>query len=290
MKLNGHPLEVAGAPGQMGSLSLSEGRTTKAPRTCIIKIAASKLRIHPTAQRALSLTKVKQKEKNFDLDAIGVLHAVKYAIDGVTRIWIVDGQHRLALLMRLGLGDWEVDVMVHLDIQDDAGASALFLELDDQTTVSPYDKFVNAAQAGHEDAIAIFHILESHGLKLSKTSDDGAICCVDTLRKIYHYDGDGTALDAAIDTAIAAWGSVAEAVQGALLAGLALVYRHRGGVIERAVMVKKLAKYPGKASALLGEAHTARRARQHHLIPRCVAQCIIEVYNDGKRGRKLAPL
>ena len=51
--------------------------------------------------------------RTLNLDAVGVLSAVDDEINGEGSVWIVDGQHRWkALIDLLGLGEWEVEVHV----------------------------------------------------------------------------------------------------------------------------------------------------------------------------------
>ena len=52
------------------------------------------------------------------------------------------------------------------------------------------------------------------------------------------------------------------------------------------MMIKKLAKYPGGASALLGDAKGIHE-RRHISVARCVAEQVIETYNSGRRSGKL---
>jgi hypothetical protein len=70
---------------------------------------------------------------------------------------------------------------------------------------------------------------------------------------------------------------------------LGLFLKTYGGNIDRAALVKKLAKYPGGSSGLIGDARGLRQFR-HASIVRCVAEQTVEVYNSGRRGGKLDPL
>ena len=253
-----------------------------------IKVAAHTLRIHPLAQRQLVPSKLRRLMAEMDLDAIGVLHAVEYEIDGVICIWIIDGQHRWRALTDLGLGEWIVEVKVHMDVTDSARASELFLKLNDRALVSAFDKFDNEVKAAFPAALGIVAILRERGVELSRSSSDGKILCVTALKNLFNID-QGETLELTLDTVLGAWGRTASAVEGKLLEGIGLIYHVYDGSVDQAMLTKKLSKYPGGASAVLGDAKGLRGHRKAALS-RCVAQTIIEAYNTGRRKGKLDAL
>ena len=121
--------------------------------TRIVQMEARELEIHPHAQRKINQAKLKEMRENFDLDAVGVIHAVQQMVKGKLHTYVVDGQHRVKNLLALGLGEWLVEVVVHSDVTDDARAAQLFLELNNRASVSAYSKFQNEVPPradGHE--------------------------------------------------------------------------------------------------------------------------------------------
>ena len=260
----------------------------KPSKTKLVKVPAQELKVHPFAQRALLPSRLKELIRDLDLDAIGVLHAVEYEIDGVTALWIIDGQHRWRALMEHGFGEWIVEVKIHIDVKDHARASALFLKLNNRATVTPYDKFDNALRAGYEDALAINKLARDRQLKINRGAADGSLCCVSALGSVYKYDS-GQALGLTLDTLIEAWGRIANAVEGNLIQGIGILYKTYNGSIDRPALVKKLSKYPGGASGLLGDAR-GRRKYRNASVCRCLAECVIELYNSGRKSGKLDPL
>lgn len=260
----------------------------KQSKSKLVKVEAQTLRIHPTAQRDLVPSKLKRLMSNLDLDAIGVLHAVEYEIEGVRGIWIIDGQHRWHVLMDHGLGEWIVEVKIHVDVTTDARASELFLRLNDRSPVSPFDKFANAQKAGHTNAVGVVGALVKNGLKLGKASGDGLVSCVSALTKTYDIDK-GVTLEAVLETVISAWGRTASATEGKIIEGLALVYATYNGQVDRPALVKKLSKHHGGAPGLIGDAKGLRQFRTAS-IPRCIAERVIEIYNSGRKVGRLDPL
>ncbi len=260
----------------------------KSPKSKLVKVAAQDLRIHPLAQRQLVPSKLKKIKDSLDLDAIGVLHAVEYPIDGVTAKWIIDGQHRWKALIDHGLGEWEVEVKLHVDATDHARASELFLRLNDRSPVSPFATFSNELTANHPDAVGVQRIAADFLLKISAAGDDGKLCCVSSAKKLYQIDG-GVTFRKSLRTLVAAYGRTAAAVEGKLIEGVGLVYKTYNGSIDEGALVKKLAKHPGGASGLIGDGKGVREFKKASLS-RCIAEVIVSVYNSGRRAGKLDPL
>ncbi|KKL50659.1 hypothetical protein LCGC14_2303290 [marine sediment metagenome] len=251
----------------------------------MVKVRADSLSIHPYAQRALIPTKLKRLSAELDLDAIGVLHAVEYPIRAKKKLWIIDGQHRLRALLDHGFGEWLVEVKVHLGAQDDARASALFLKLNDRSLVRPHDKFKNELKSKHPVAVNTLRIVHTNGLEIGDTGADGKIVCISALKKLYQVDGGKTLADT-LRTLLTAWGTTAASVEGKLVEGVGLVVHRFNGSIDMGSLTKKLSKYPGGASGLIGDARGIRDYRKTSLS-RCIAERVIETYNSGKRSERL---
>jgi hypothetical protein len=258
------------------------------PKTKLIQMPAQELCIHPTAQRELRPARVTELAENLDLDAIGVMHAVEYPIDDVVAKRLVDGQHRWQALIDRELGEWIVNVLLHLDVKDDARASDLFLKLNNRAAIYPFDKFKNAHKAGYEHAVGVTDIAEAHRLKVHRQVADGHIACVSALSRVWKYD-QGATLDAVLGTVTEAWGRTASSCEAKLIEGIGLVFKTFNGVIDRPAMAKKLAKYPGGAPALMGDARGLREYRKAS-VARCVTERVIETYNAGRRSGRLDPL
>ena len=191
-----------------------------APETKDVWVRVDELDIHPTAQRLLLPSKVNEIYNNLDLDAIGVLHAVEYEINGVRKIWIIDGQHRWRALMNHDFGEWSVKVRVHGDVKDDARACALFLKLNNRRAIGPYDKFEKSVRSGDASAVGILRLTSERQLRITRsTESDGTIRCVSALGTVYAADG-GAALRKTLDTLLGAWGRKTAAYDGKLVEGV----------------------------------------------------------------------
>jgi hypothetical protein len=261
-------------------------KTPPAPKYKMLKVRADKLQPHPDAQREISNARVKKLMTDFDLDAVGTIHAVEYPIKGKSALWIVDGQHRWRALMDLGFGEWEIDVKLHLGVRDEASASGLFLKLNDRLTVRPFDKFKNRLQAKDDDAVAVNDIVLKHGLRISANSADGCIVGIASLEKTYRMD-EGEALDKTLGVTTQAWGK--RPYDAKVIEGIGMVFARFNGTIDQPAMVKKLAKYPGGSPGLIGDARGLMEFAKKPLA-RCIAERVIDTYNLGRRIGKLDPL
>lgn len=261
---------------------------TKLPRIETKKMAARDLRPHPIAQRRIVAAKLAKIIKDLDLDGIGVLHVVRYAVNGVTAWWVLDGQHRHAALLHHGFGEWEVDVQIHHDIKTDAAAARLFRILNDRSPMAPFDAFMIGLTEGLPVAVGANRVVADNGLRVARTSSDGSVSAVAALKAVYAKD-DGRALDLTLGTLKEAWGAKAAALEGKLIEGLGLVYATHNGAVDRSALCKKLAKFAGGPSALLGASRNLQEIKKGNL-PRSVAEVIIGVYNQGRRVGQLGPV
>lgn len=251
-------------------------------RNKTIWIRLDTLKPHPTVQRHLSPTKVGKIIRALEDDltaawgAIGPLHIV--FLDD--QYWIVDGQHRWAALVRCGFGDQKVNCMVHEEVKDAAGAAKLFLGLNDRLLVGAFDRWKQELGWGDPVAVGARDIAESFGLRVALQTSDGIISCVNTLKKVYVRD-DGKTLKDVLNILATAYGLTAASVEGKLIDGLAIVSARFSDQLDRAVLTKKLAKYPGGASSLLGDAKGFMRVRRGPMS-KAVAEVIVDTYNVGR--------
>jgi hypothetical protein len=257
-------------------------------RRKVIRMKASSLRIHPTAQRKINKGKLADIIANLNLNAIGVLNAVEVTIKGIHGIYVVNGQHRLRALLDTGHEEYSVDVMVHLDVQTPAEASALFLILNKVASVAPYDKYVQAVLSEDGIALAVERCLASHGLHAAQSTADSALVCTSTLLKMQEFDN-GKSLDLTLATIKAAWGTKAAGFEGKIVEGIGLLYFTFNGQIDKPSLIKKLAKYAGGPSALLGDAK-GRTLIQKRSLGRSVTDQIIDIYNQHRKAGRLDPL
>jgi hypothetical protein len=258
------------------------------PNAKVIKVMARDLVVHPIVQRELMPHHLADLVKNFDLDAIGVLHGAQYPINGITKIWIIDGQHRLCAAMEHGFDDLEFEVKIHLDCQTDERAAELFLLLNHRAKVSPYDTFLNEMKANNAAAIIINRTVRELGLEIARSKGDHRLSCIKALKDLYQED-QGRSLRDTISIVTRAWGTESAALEGKIIEGVGMVVSRYRTAIEYENLIAKLSSYPGRAAAFLGDAKALAGMRKMPLA-KCVAEKVIETYNKQRRQGTLAPL
>lgn len=254
----------------------------------IMSIPAHGIHIDPTVQRSLIPARVKWLADRMDLDALGVFTV---SDRGSGNYVVLDGQHRLAAIERVGMGEWEVTCHVYTGLSLDQEA-ALFRRLNDTRKITPWDDFSKGLVEGDDECIAINTICMQHGLEVEGYGKDGKITCVLKLRQIYASKNgrpDGELLSDVLEDSISAWGHTYPGVEKNILGGLAIVHRTYGKEFDRAALVNKMAKFPGGPSGILGKAKALRDISSSSL-ERLVAEVMVGLYNKGRRSGKLEAL
>lgn len=263
-----------------------DSRSTQ--RVTVRKVRADALTIDDHVQRRCIPARVTRLADGLDLDGVGVI-TVSERADGT--LAVLDGQHRIRALMENGMGEWEVQCRIYhgLTPRDEA---AIFRLLNNTRATSIYDDYKVGLVAQDREWVPIDDAVRRAGLEISDQAADGKIMCVSSLRQVYRSANNGRPGDELVEdtlaTALAAWGATTEAVEGNIVAGLGIVLQTYGNELDRAVLVRKLAKFPGGPSGLLGRAKALRDIRPS-TIARLVAAVIVATYNTGRR-KKLAEL
>lgn len=247
------------------------------------------LQIDPAVQRELNKAWVNLHAKSFDPDKIGRI-LVNVRKDG--KMYVIDGQHRTALLMLLGYGQQRIRVEMfrHLDIQQEA---ALFLARNDRRSVQKADLFRIAVQAGETAPTAIDKIVRESGLIVDKQCRDGRIGAIDKLERIYAglkggEPGSGEkALRRTINTLLGAFGDQAVAFRGELIHGLGMVYLRYADELDDAALTHKLSTFKGGAGGLVGSARSLTGLTGRALF-HSVAELIVDLYNKQRRTGRIA--
>jgi hypothetical protein len=245
------------------------------------RLPASDISIHPDAQRQLVQSKLKQLETEMDLDAVGVIHVVEGTIQGRHGFYCVDGQHRIVALQKLGLGDWLVDCLVHVDADTEAKACQLFLTLNNRSPVSSFDTFEKEVKAGHADAVGSSAVAASKGLRVSRTAAEGAITAVAALKKAYAHDS-GASLGCALEIILKAWGNSPAALEGKLIEALSVIIHTYNGQVDQGALASKMAKFNGGAHGVIGKARMYMDMNKASML-KATVNVMLAHYNAGRR-------
>lgn len=237
-------------------------------------------------QRSLIPARVRKLQQTLNLDGIGVITASSRKDK---QLVLLDGQHRVQALIDNGMGDWHVECHVYhgLSLADEA---AIFRLLNNTRRAQPYDDFTKGVLSGDSECVAIDRIVVDAGLRVSDQKRDGAVCAVVALRRIFNGSGEPqpTVLADTLAVATTAWGHTTDACDGNVLVGIGMVLERYTEQVDQSVLVHKLAKRPGGAPALIGDARGLRKL-EGGSTARSVARLIVTTYNRGKRSQ-LPPL
>jgi Family of unknown function (DUF6551) len=249
-------------------------------KTKLIEMEVGKLKLHSAANRDLKQSRVRRLVAEMDLDSLGVFAVWRDGRD----FYVIDGQHRKIALEELGLADWSVPCLV-FEGMEFADACERFLKLNDGLTVNPWEKFDKGVKSGREACVESKKIVEAAGFRVSSTYGDGKVVCVRAIEDGYKLDR-GQALVDTFELLPAMWGHTAAAVEGQIVRGFCLLAHRLNGQLDRDSLVRKMSKYPGGPTRLIGTAK-ARQDIHGGTIAFNLAQAVVDVYNKGRRSEKV---
>ncbi len=242
------------------------------------------LSFDPSYQREISPAKIKKLVREWNDEAVGVIHVSIRENDGA---YVVDGNHRVHAAIEKGLSEMKAACLVYRDLTQEAEAQ-LFLSLNDQKTISIYDRYKAGLIAKDPVCIGIRRTLDHYGLAISNGSTEGSVRCIGEVMDIYKKDP--RSLDAVCLILTEAWGTRITAFENVVVGGVGKVVGRYNGELDQSVLVKKLAGYRGGPSALAGDARGLSDYRPGTGVKRAAAEIIIETYNRGRRKGQLAAL
>ena len=238
------------------------------------------IHINPRAQREFNAPWAAEILANWDLDKFQV--PTVNIRDG--KVWMVDGQHG-TWGYRKWSGDDEdqqIQVWAHEGLTEEQEAE-LFLSLNHKKNVGPLAKFRAAVTAGRPVETDIDRIVRAQGCFVTAQKMSGAIRAVAALSHIYQAQGAAT-LARTIATIRDAYGD--EGYEKDILRGVALVI-DRYSDMDHDRLLDRLRKSQGGSKGLLNRANVLR-AMYGTEKAQCVAAAVVDTYNQGRGGRKVA--
>ncbi len=250
-------------------------------------ILVSRIRVDPTYQRDTVPGWVDRLVANWNRNSIGMI-CVSLRDDGF--YYVLDGQHRFAAAVELDIDLLPAEIWHKITVSEEA---RMFVARNDTRYVKRVDKFLASVEGGEPDQCEILKIVHAAGWEVNRGSHDGTVRAVAVLERIYGASLNGTKerrpdhLRSTLETVRRAWGLNQDGVAGSLLDGLGRVFIRYDDQINNDQLVRKLSKFGGGPTALVGESKLLR-GFIHSSIPNCVAELIVETYNRGLRTKKLA--
>lgn len=251
-------------------------------RVQIKNLPISSLFVDERAQRAEIGPHLRRLIANFDPAQLGVL-TVSTRPGG--RFHLIDGQHRWLAARECGLTDLKVKCEVHqgLSLQDEAD---LFIARNAQRAVSAIDKYQVGLVAKDTECVGVQSVLDRFGYRVAAGTGAETISCPDTIRRVYRKD-DGETLGDVLAVARSAWGDNPDALEHIILSSLGAVVGRYNGELDRDRLVKRLSKYPGGPTGLIGNARGLARMKPGMSVARAASESVLDTYNRGLRSGAL---
>lgn len=236
------------------------------------------MKVSPLAQRELNPSRVDKMVAEFNPEMIGT--PTVNLREG--HHYIIDGQHRIEVLKRVGWGDQNVQCWTYEGLTEEQEAES-FLRLSDTLTIDAFAKFRVGITAGRADECDIDRIVRAQGLCVTRDDLPGGVRAVGTLRRVYTRSG-GSTLARTLRLIRDAYGD--PGLDAPVIDGIGLLCQRYNGELDEPTAIAKLSNAHGGVNGLLGKAETLRRqtgnAKAH-----CVAAAAVEIINSGRGGKKL---
>jgi ParB-like chromosome segregation protein Spo0J len=245
--------------------------------TAIEQLSIESLGIDRRVQRECNHTWVAKIARDFDPNQLGII-TVSRRDDGC--VVVLDGQHRIEALRRVGLEGHEVDcrVLVGLTLEEEARTFRL---LNNTSKPNLIDHFLVRVVEGDEVALDVKKILAKFGWQPSRNKIAGSFSAISTLEVIYR--SDRQAAWWTIQTVTEAWGNCLAAAHGQIIAGLGGVYQRHGDEVNLSRMVQRLGAIDPLEFLTRARALAAARGRR---VGAAVSELAIAEHNRG-RGAQL---
>lgn len=256
---------------------MSNAKNTTSQRT-LEWVPIADIRVSEQAQRELRPGKAAKIAADFDPDRF-TPPVVSRRADG--RIFVIDGQHRLEAMRRIGWEDQSAECFVYSGLTE-AQEADLFLWHNDRTTVNAFDKFAVGVTARRSEEVEITRIVHDAGLKIANGGTPGSIQAVSALRKVHRQGPDvlGRTLRILNDS----YGD--GGLQAEFIDGVGLLCGRLNGDLDDERAIAKLSSARGGLGALRSRANKYR-AEMGATRGDCVAGAATDIINSGKGGKKL---
>jgi hypothetical protein len=254
----------------------------------LMQIEISKLKVHPGYQRTEERSEhhIQTIVKNFNPLELSPLIVAEFQGD----FWVVDGQHRLEAVSRLGFITVLCLVYENLDFSTQAH---LFKSLNKKRkTVGSYSIFKADLFNKDAEAVAIQSLLVKHHFNLSERDDFGmraksklgdakwTIAATSALREIYKSCG-ASGLDTVLMIVASAWDGAKGSGDNRILKGLAMFHKVYAKEYDIEHLIPKLSRIT---------VDRLKRDSESKGLPdkaKSYALTIVTVYNNSKRQYRL---
>jgi len=243
-------------------------------------VPVAKMVVSAVAQRELNQARVDRIAADLDIEQLGT--PVVSARDDL--FYVIDGNHRVNALRQHGWGDQYVQCWTYEGLDEEQEAE-YFLKLNDTLAIDAMSKFRIGVTAGRLVECDIDRIVRAQNLVVSRDKIEGAIRAVGTLRRIYQRAG-ARVLRETLVMVRDSYGD--PGLEAAVLDGVGLFVQRYEGEIDAKRAVDKWASANGGVNGLTNRAEQLRKQTGGQK-GQCVAAAAVEIYNQGRGGKKLTP-
>lgn len=256
------------------------------------QLKVSDLEIDLRVQRGgFKEAKVRAMIKNYNADALGVIHVSRRADRG---LYVIDGWHRMETVRRLtdNAGTITAHVYEGLSIAQEA---EMFLALNAAVSPSLMDKFKVSLSAEDEAAQAarrVDKITKDRGWVVSPAPGNGNINAVGVLLRLdalsEKVGAEPHLIDATLLVITRSWGIDRHGAQAVILEGIGQLFAEHGSKIKVDLLIEKLREFKGGPSALHSQAAQMASLRNGRTA-NAVSDIVTETYNKGRKNNILPP-
>ena len=188
-------------------------------------------------QRILNMKNVAGIVKNFDSAKLGVL-VVSHREDGTYAV--LDGQHRLTALRRLGYDAANCIVLEGMTIRQEA--DYFRRQNENKQSLRINDTFNASLWAEDAESLRIKELMDKYGFRHGKSGQPMCICAIGALQRILRRFGDRT-LELTLACIAATWPHDSTILRGEMLAGLGEFWRRYGEKLTVAQFEARMRKH-----------------------------------------------
>lgn len=230
-------------------------------------------------QRDLVQRRVTNYAARFNAAQVGIIEVS----DRDEQLWVVDGQHRVALLMRMFGPDVLVPAIVYRNWSYVQEAERFSYVNRYRTAVTALDTYRADREAGVADVLLIDKLLKRHGLRVASAYTDGVVQSATRLRSCYARYGESL-LSSVLSSLKNIWGTERDAYSSDMLGATAWVLHTYAAALDLGIFSDVMTSQYYTAMQLQRRARS-RRGEVGGRLSINLAYLMIEAYNSQERRK-----
>lgn len=245
------------------------------------KVKPIDLMVDRSYQRDLVDAKVNLIVKNFNPKAVGVV-ILSCRENG--DLYIIDGAHRIAAMMKMGLSKEDVNSVVYFDLTLAQEAELFVLLNENRTKPKRSALHKAAAKAGDKTSMEVEAMLAKLGLSIGDKPGQGFVRAIGTLHKVNDRIGNVN-LEKVLSVLKESFGSHSSSFQSEFIMAISMIVVKYKSVDEQR-LVKTLSAL-GDATFLINKAANAAGTKTPFAKHLTLAVMVLDAYNSKLRANRL---